>query len=456
MKKRSRALVPVLTLLFGPWQGPVAAASVGDLNADGRVDVSDAVVLLDFVFRNGPPPAGADPFPGLPVTGVTACFGDGVQIECPAPGMPYHGQDGTYRSGRPRDFEVVRPEPDDSSTWYTIDFVTSLVWQYRLDPGRKTWTEALSAARSLRLGGFDDWRLPNISELLSIQSFEPGGPALDPSAFLGVDDPLYTTVWSSTTFGGQGGGGEGLVVDVIRGTIHTSPKEPGYQPAYARAVRALAPLQQGDLNGDGEVDLGDAIRLLFHLFAGSNAPTLRGPVPGLPATGQVECFDALGLISCASLDDEKNPSPYSGQDGHVRAGTPRNFELVKPDPAMPATWYTLDRTTGLAWQYSEELVSMTLLQALEYCEGLELGGFDDWRLPNVRELQSIADYGRSPRLDPEFFGTASQELEGRDHWEFWTSSPGLVFSMDLGFVSQSFSGSNWVRAVRTAEPPPGG
>jgi hypothetical protein len=41
--------------------------------------------------------------------------------------------------------------------------------------------------------------------------------------------------------------------------------------------------------------------------------------------------------------------------------------------------------------------------ALAYCEDLELGGHDDWRLPNVRELQSILDYGRSsPAIDPIF------------------------------------------------------
>jgi hypothetical protein len=48
-----------------------------------------------------------------------------------------------------------------------------------------------------------------------------------------------------------------------------------------------------------------------------------------------------------------------------------------------------------------------LLDAVDWCsalafsEALVLAGHDDWRLPNIRELQSIADYGRvAPACDP--------------------------------------------------------
>lgn len=55
-----------------------------------------------------------------------------------------------------------------------------------------------------------------------------------------------------------------------------------------------------------------------------------------------------------------------------------------------------DLATGLTWQQADSVYGMNWEDALAYAEGLELGGYKDWRLPNVKELQSIVDYTRSP------------------------------------------------------------
>ena len=157
------------------------------------------------------------------------------------------------------------------------------------------------------------------------------------------------------------------------------------------------------------------------------------------------------VIPCESIDGDDGAWEYAGQDGHARAGVPRRFEVVKPDPSDGSTWYTVDPATGLAWQHDEELARMTFAEALAYCEDLELGGFDDWRLPNVRELQSIADYSRYPAA-VDSLGKESLDLEGGDHWGFLSSTPGFSFYMDLGFVFGGFPESGWVRAVRSVDP----
>ncbi len=65
-----------------------------------------------------------------------------------------------------------------------------------------------------------------------------------------------------------------------------------------------------------------------------------------------------------------------------------------------------DSKTGLVWQQGEPGY-MTWGSALSYCEGLSLGGNIDWRLPNIKELESIIDDSRyHPAIDTTFFPAA--------------------------------------------------
>lgn len=50
-----------------------------------------------------------------------------------------------------------------------------------------------------------------------------------------------------------------------------------------------------------------------------------------------------------------------------------------------------DTLTNLEWQDNNATSSYNWLDAIDYCENLELGGKNDWRLPNINELLSIAD-----------------------------------------------------------------
>jgi len=53
----------------------------------------------------------------------------------------------------------------------------------------------------------------------------------------------------------------------------------------------------------------------------------------------------------------------------------------------------LDNDRGLMWQDNVETKNIlrNYLGAKEYCEGLKLGGFDDWRLPTMVELEKLID-----------------------------------------------------------------
>ena len=84
--------------------------------------------------------------------------------------------------------------------------------------------------------------------------------------------------------------------------------------------------ENGDVNGDGTVNLSDAVTILSNLFLG-NPPEL---VPlcepqtrsGLPDTGQTTCYGQDGkVIACTS-------DTCAGQDGFYTTGCPSEGRFV--------------------------------------------------------------------------------------------------------------------------------
>jgi hypothetical protein len=177
---------------------------------------------------------------------------------------------------------------------------------------------------------------------------------------------------------------------------------------HAVGERGGVPIGNGDVNGDGNIDLGDAVYSLNWLFRGGPAPVaIECPQPagkGLPATAQTLCYNqTITEIPC------KNAA-CPGQDGFYQAGCPSEGRFVDNGDG------TLNDTcTGLMWQKDTAYVNgdgqtpldnsdaLTWCDALVFCENLSFAGHDDWRLPNVRELQSIVDYKYvAPSIDPVF------------------------------------------------------
>jgi hypothetical protein len=66
--------------------------------------------------------------------------------------------------------------------------------------------------------------------------------------------------------------------------------------------------------------------------------------------------------------------------------TPAN---VGPPP--PVGW--TDPATGLTWTTEDNGSPVNWNQATAYCSNLRLGGYSDWRLPTIDELQGIYDPG---------------------------------------------------------------
>ncbi len=111
-----------------------------------------------------------------------------------------------------------------------------------------------------------------------------------------------------------------------------------------------------------------------------------------------------------------------------------------------------DTKTGLMWQKQDDGVKRTWEDALLYCENAALAGYDDWRLPTIKELESIVDLTRSfPASDPIFGDTAisvcwSSTTNAEDG--FTTSAWDISFSQGACLFGHNKSSTNNVRMVR--------
>jgi hypothetical protein len=112
-----------------------------------------------------------------------------------------------------------------------------------------------------------------------------------------------------------------------------------------------------------------------------------------------------------------------------------------------------DSRTGLMWQKGETS-TMNWDAARSYCETSTLDGKSDWRLPNIKELESLAyDYGHDPSIDTYYFPQA----KSNGYWSSTTNflTPGSAWSVSFSAganVSHGKSMSDfYVRCVRNGD-----
>lgn len=310
--------------------------------------VGDLVVeepALTFYHSAGP--AAGERLARVAKTGQTGCWDTGGQyISCAGT-----GQDGAIQAGAP--WPVPRFTAHGNGT--VTDKLTELTWLQDADHfGEVTWAQALKNAQGLASGAAGltdgsaagDWRLPNIRELESLIDYGTSHPILPAGhPFTNVKSSIY---WAANTL-------------------------------------AAAPT----LGWMVTLGIGPTV---FDLKLNPNRmwPVRRGGKTRLSQTGQKQCWDENGKL----LTDCKG----TGQDGEIQAGVP------PPDPRFADNHdgTVTDRLTGLIWLQDADAFGLrTWGQALTACNslgapshGLNDGSAPgDWRLPNIKEIESLVDYG---------------------------------------------------------------
>jgi len=342
-------------------------------------------------------------------TGQTKCFDNRAEIAAPKPGQAFYGQDAQFPR-HPASYSTGK----DGLTVH--DNVTGLTWQKSPDTdgdGRPASRDKLTIedARKIparlnasKFGGFDDWRLPTIKELYSL--FNASG--IDPSSRSMDADPAGLTPFLDTRFFqfayGDASAGE-RVIDSQWAT---------------NTLYVARPVQMFGVN-----------------FADGRIKGYGTAMPGRPA----KTFFVLCVRG--NPDYGKNDFHDNG-DGTVT-----------------------DRATGLMWSKNDSGRGMNWQDALAWAQSKNEEkhlGHNDWRLPNVKELQSIVDYARSPdtshsaAIDPVFKCTGITNEGGQPDFPFyWTSTTHTgLHGADAAMYVAFGRASGWLSGPPPGAMPPSG
>jgi hypothetical protein len=158
-------------------------------------------------------------------------------------------------------------------------------------------------------------------------------------------------------------------------------------------------------------------------------------------TGNLDTYSSSGYTRCV-LGEQNQLSDFQ----HSGQNQPRVFEDNKNGTIT-------DRITQLVWQKQDDGTTAAWEEAIIKCEDLSLGGYSDWRVPNVKELRSIVDSRTyAPAIYPGYFPNTRSET----YWSSTTygASPSAAWSVNFwhGEVTDSPKGNAlYVRCVRAGE-----
>ena len=320
--------------------------------------------------------------PALPYavvdTGQSQCYDDRSAMIPPTKGQAFYGQDAQFQ-GNAASYTV-------SSDGLTVlDNRTGLTWQRTPETNgdgklthadKLTWDELMAQPAKLnaaKFGGFSDWRAPTIKELYSL--FDARG--IDPNPMQDsvsnglrpfIDTKAFEFIYGDTANGSR----------IIDSQYGTCSKYVGKSPRGGDKVFGVN-FADGRIKGYDQGMPGGNRKFRFFLIC----------VRGNPQYGKNDFHD--------------------NGDGTVA-----------------------DRATGLTWSKNDSLKPMNWEKALAWVAKMNAAkhlGHDDWRMPNIKELQSIVDYTRSPdtsnspAIDPVLSCTTiTNELGKPDYAYYWSGT----------------------------------
>ncbi len=300
------------------------------------------------------------------------------------------GQDGAYSGNQPSYSSC-------NSGTVVVDNNTGLMWQASSDTDgvdglndddKMTRDEAVTYCDELTYGTYSDWRLPSVKELYSIYLMSgqdlsgiPGattnGTSVDTTGY----DPFIDTDYFDVGYGDTDAGER--IIDGQYASTTTNPSQ----------------IMSGITNS------------LENAFFGLNF------VDGHLKSYESDVTGATYYVRCVRDNSDYGTNSFTD-----------NGDSTVTDSATNLMW----------WQNDSAASDFT--DAISQCESdTTTGGHSDWRLPNIKELQSIIDYTKSPgetssaAINASYFNTASLTNENGDtDYAYYWSSTALLNYLGTG------------------------
>lgn len=257
-------------------------------------------------------------------TGQQGCYDEnGSSVTCPSVDGSLYGQDAQYTTASPS-FEIC-----DGTV--VIDKNTKLMWQKAHNEPRLNYADAETACANLELGGFSDWRLPDIKEAFSIANFSG---TIDESDSTSPSNPYVFTEY--------------------------------FDIAYSEDL----------------------------VLTGTHDPQMMGQTWTSTSRPDNVTINYFWNFLDGHLKSQSNTQP----DVELMYRCVRGEQKFYNDFTNNGDGTVSDNATGLMWQTentynnSNSSFQFTWGDALESCENSTVADYTDWKLPDVKELQSLVDY----------------------------------------------------------------
>ena len=309
----------------------------------------------------------------------TNCYSTSGITNAPLLGLAFYGQDGQVFGNQSSytlsgDGKTVR----DNNTGLTWMRSPNLTLTPPVKTDRMVFTNIpawVTKVNATNWGGFSDWRLPTLKELYAL--FDCRGT--DPSSYTGSDTSVLTPFINTNYF--------------LFAYGNTALGERLIDQQYASSTTFIFDPSESGFEKDFGVNFSD---------------------------GRIKGYDETDVLS-------HTLKTFYVQ--LVRAGTnygmnnfTNNGDGTITDVATGLTWSQTDNASGILWSNA-----LAWVQAQNTATYL---GHNDWRMPNVKELQSIVNYSNAPdynglpAVDTNYFtcSVITNEAGQRDFPYYWTST----------------------------------